>query len=246
MNPFQDFDQYYEFSKEFAITVEGSILFATAEKIDYERCLFWQKECLQFIRQHHKLKIFFIVSHPNVLTVGRGLQKKAGGTTLEGLVEQDYTALKLPFPLYTIKRGGGMTFHHPGQVICYPIVSLNFWSLKQLTLDLLSWSETFALECDSELKLEGKLNPLGLWHGMHKIASIGIGVEHFVTHHGLAFNLYRDDDMFAWLKSAFPCGLSGNTYRSLEDIVNRPCAKNSWNIYATSFQQIILKALSIK
>ena len=189
---------------------------------DYSDALEAQKKCLQFVRENRAARILICCSHPHVFTVGRGLQK--GKTEeLKALVDFDMGMVKqLSFPVHKINRGGGLTFHYPGQWIIYPIVNLNNpdFNLKTLTYWLL---EKVKVVIEKEFSLHGldyDRPLLGLWCGRTKVASVGIGVEHFVTYHGLALNLTRDAFMFKELSRINPCGLSALSYSCLSDHVD--------------------------
>jgi lipoyl(octanoyl) transferase len=181
----------------------------------------FQRKCLELLQEKPNLRIIICTSHPRVFTNGRGLQKPRKGEVLN-LVEFDpYRAKDLPFPFFQIERGGGLTFHHPGQMIIYPIVKLNpkTLSLSGIINDLFD----FAIEVLNEwgqtgLNHENKL--LGLWHKEKKLASMGIAIEKFTTFHGMALNFYNDLEMKQALNVVNPCGLNAETYTSVEELMD--------------------------
>lgn len=187
---------------------------------DYKEALDFQMKCVERVQQNPELEIWIFCSHPHCFTMGRGLQKN-----VENLIPCP-PDLSVPFPLYQIKRGGGLTFHYPGQWIVYPIVNLNnrHWTLKTLVDWLLESvkNELTGLDPDFGLDLKMKRHPLGLWHKDKKIASLGIEIQHFVTLHGLALNFYEDKQMFEALKMVNPCGLKGDIYSSVREIRKVP------------------------
>ena len=62
---------------------------------------------------------------------------------------------------------------------------------------------------------------MGVWHERSKLASIGVGLNHFVTEHGLALNLVYDEEMFNELKRINPCGMDSKIYTSLDQIIGK-------------------------
>lgn len=196
-------------------------LFATKWNWQYESALEFQYLCLDLVKQNPKLKVFIFCNHPHCFTMGRGLQK-GKGNSFEELVEFDMNrASSLKFPVYKIKRGGGLTFHYPGQWICYPIINLNnpMFSLKTLTYSVLEWVKT-TLENEFKIeKLDYNRELLGLWKEERKISSVGIGIERFVTMHGIALNVFRDEDMFDELSKINPCGLGSSIYTTVNEHV---------------------------
>ncbi len=185
---------------------------------DYRDAELFQKQALSFVKEHRYFKIYIFCNHPHCFTMGRGLQK-ISGKTISDLVEFDENIMNsLSFPIYKINRGGGITFHYPGQWIFYPIINLSNpdYSLKNLTFWLLEKVRS-VLELDFSVgELDHRRELLGLWRRDSKIASVGLGVERFVTLHGIALNVEWDDAMFNELLKINPCGLSSNIYKSFD------------------------------
>lgn len=188
---------------------------------DYQVALSFQEEIVKRIYQDKKVKVIIICSHPHCLTLGRGLQRRTESDI--GLVDFDEALReKISIPLYDIKRGGGITFHYPGQLILYPILSLE--NHKRKVMDFLK-----EILCEVQRLLENlyfisslssEKDLIGIWHNEKKLASIGLCSHKFITYHGLALNLYRDEKMQEVLKSIFPCGISGERYSSLDQIID--------------------------
>lgn len=189
---------------------------------EYEKAHAFQKESVAFLQEHPKARILIVCSHPRLFTMGRGLQKAKKGQTLN-LTEFSGDASLLPYPLHKIERGGGLTFHHPGQLIFYPIVKLN---PKTLSLSKMI-DDVFSMTSDV-LKLWGLPGTdtghelLGLWKGNRKLASMGIAIDKLTTYHGMALNFYKDHDMMKAMQELSPCGLNATTYASVEDYVFLP------------------------
>jgi lipoyl(octanoyl) transferase len=188
---------------------------------DYGQAHQFQRELLELIAQTPQQRFIICCSHPRVFTYGRGLQKPRKGEELD-LKDFDLNlAADLPFPFYKIERGGGLTFHYPGQMIIYPILRLNPTTLSLSTMI----DELFQAAVDilqlwgvSDLSHHHKL--LGLWAGNRKIASMGIAIEKLTTFHGMALNFYHDHEMMRALSQINPCGLEAKTYTAVEDLID--------------------------
>jgi len=183
----------------------------------------FQKEALLYLQEFPQTRFLICCNHPRVLTNGRGLQRPRKGQTLN-LVEfksSDYP--RLPFPLHQIERGGGLTFHHPGQFIFYPIIKLNpkTLSLSKMIDDIFNFSIA-VLENWGIQNLSHSNELLGIWHENKKLASMGIAIEKLTTYHGMALNLYLDLEMRTALNILNPCGLSADTYISAEELISLP------------------------
>jgi lipoate-protein ligase B len=200
------------------IPVRENIYFIEKWNANYPEVLDLQERCVELVRQNPKWSIFIFCNHPNCFTLGRGLQRAQEFN----LIDFDPTLKeRLPFPLYEIKRGGGLTFHHPGQWVLYPIINLNRKNIDVykvmntcLSITQKILQEKFHI---TDLSHEEKL--LGLWHlKKRKVASIGLAVSHFVTYHGISLNILRNEEMSKALMLVNPCGLPGEIYQDVESI----------------------------
>ncbi|MBC7539544.1 MAG: hypothetical protein H7281_12040 [Bacteriovorax sp.] len=206
---------------------------------DYLQAEKFQLECIDFIYKNPHISILIICSHPHCFTIGRGLQK-IKETTSQELIDFDHQT-KLSYPLYTIKRGGGLTFHYPGQFVFYPILNLtvNKLAVYDLMLKVLEISKDLIQDQFSFQGLEIKKDLLGLWFenefSRAKVASIGLAVNRFNTYHGLALNFLNDEPMFEALKSIHPCGLPGEIYRDLEILICRKISLDERERFCSQF-----------
>jgi lipoate-protein ligase B len=109
-------------------------------------------------------------------------------------------------------RGGRVTYHGPGQLVAYPIVSLRPYGddvhayVRGLERVAISALAEFGVEAAT---IEGLT---GIWVGDRKIGSIGVHVSRGVTTHGLAINVNNDLQPFEWI---VPCGIDGVRMTSL-------------------------------
>ena len=104
-------------------------------------------------------------------------------------------------------RGGDVTYHGPGQLVGYPIVTLPEWRdglrdvvayVRQLEDVLIDALGGFGIDAHREPRLTG------VWVGDEKIAAIGVKVAHGRTRHGFALNVDPDLAMFDHI---VPCGI---------------------------------------
>jgi lipoate-protein ligase B len=188
---------------------------------DYGVAHQFQRKTIELLELKPQQRIIICCSHPRTFTHGRGLQRPKKGESLDLVEFNPLSITSLPYPFHQIERGGGLTFHHPGQLIIYPIVKLN-----PKTLSLSKMIDTLFDVARDELKewglggLSHENKLLGLWYGDKKLASMGIAIEKLTTFHGMALNFYRDDEMRQALMKLNPCGLDGNTYISVEEILD--------------------------
>jgi lipoyl(octanoyl) transferase len=120
---------------------------------------------------------------------------------------------QLPYPLFTINRGGQATYHGPGQLIGYPIVDL-----RRCGQDLhryLRWLEDLLIKTLHLFGISARTRSglTGVWVQDRKIASIGVGVRHWITMHGFALNVCGDLRPF---ERIVPCGITNVRMTSIE------------------------------
>ena len=143
-----------------------------------------------------------LLEHEPVYTIGRTPDQSS-------LVD----AAHLPHPLFAINRGGQATYHGPGQLIGYPIIDL-----RRCGQDLhryLRWLEDLLIQTLAIYEISARTRPglTGVWIDERKIASIGVGVRHWITMHGFALNVCGDLAPFARI---IPCGIQNVTMTSVE------------------------------
>ncbi|NMC42353.1 MAG: lipoyl(octanoyl) transferase LipB [candidate division Zixibacteria bacterium] len=204
---------------------------------EYAAALEWQNRMVRY-RQHGSLRdTLFYIEHPAVVTVGRDchnvdLSRASGIET------------------HRITRGGGSTYHGPGQLVVYPIFDLTRRGrdLRRFVHDLeegiIRALAEYGLSCGRREKYTG------VWTGDRKIASIGVAVTQWVSFHGAAINLTTDLNGFRVIN---PCGLSPETMTSLERETGRAVALTDFaphltaayaDIFDTDFQEIDLEELA--
>lgn len=220
-------------SEENLSFLNDKTLIVTKWNWNYREAHSFQRWALNFI-QENPFRILICTSHPEVLTNGRGLQKPRKGETLNLVEFRPEEHSHLPYPLHQIERGGGLTFHHPGQFIFYPIVKLNPTNLS--LSHMMNQIFDFSIEVLNDWGLkdlhhEHKL--LGLWHQEKKLASMGIAIEKLITFHGMALNIFHHPHMKEALRTLNPCGLNSDTYSSVEELIKLP--DNALEAFKTEF-----------
>ena len=208
-----------DFDNLLVTETKSGMIFVERYNWPYLDALKFQEACVDYVYKNPAISIIISTNHPACLTVGRGLQKKIGDKTQ--LVDfSNWQREQINIPIYDIKRGGGMTFHHPGQLVIYPVVNLTkhkikvYWLMNNLLKEL---SEVLC-ELYGPAEFDYCRDLLGLWVNSAKLASIGLQVRRFVTFHGLALNVHENETINTSLQSIYPCGLPGETYKSLRSI----------------------------
>jgi lipoyl(octanoyl) transferase len=172
-------------------------------RVAFADALLLQEKLVAEKRVNHSLgDELLLLEHEPVYTIGRTPDQ----SSLLGVAH-------LPHPLFPINRGGQATYHGPGQLIGYPIIDL-----RQCGQDLhryLRWIEALLMETLAEVGIVATTRPglTGVWIEGRKIASIGVGVRHWITMHGFALNVCGD---LAPFDQIVPCGIANVTMTSIE------------------------------
>ena len=139
--------------------------------------------------------------HPHVYTLGRH------GKAANMLLSEEQLE-RIGASLFHIDRGGDITYHGPGQLVCYPILNLEDFHLgRKEYLHLLE--EAVTRVCASYGIEAGRVDgATGVWLETgtpreRKICAMGVRSSHFVTMHGLALNVNTDLRYFSYIH---PCG----------------------------------------
>ncbi len=166
------------------------------------------------------------VQHPHVYTLG-----KSGKATNMLLSEKQLE--KIGAQLFHIDRGGDITYHGPEQLVCYPIINLEDYQLGLKSY--IHMLEEAVIEVCKDYGIEaGRVEgATGVWLAIgtpseRKICAIGVRSSHFVTMHGLAFNVNTDLRYFSYIN---PCGFINKGVTSLEKEIG----------HKVSFEEVVSK-----
>ena len=184
-------------------------------RIEFAQALALQDEMVARKREDHSMPDeLFLLEHEPVYTIGRTPDRSslsaAGSRPSRG---GELGRTHLPHPLFSINRGGQATYHGPGQLMGYPIIDL-----RRCGQDLhkyLRWLEQLLIDLLADFDIAGQRREslTGVWAENRKIASIGVGVRHWITMHGFALNVCGDLSPFDHI---VPCGIKNVAITSME------------------------------
>ncbi len=118
-------------------------------------------------------------------------------------------------------RGGKITYHGPGQLICYFVLDLR---KKKDIRKFITIIEKTIIQTLKFYKIESfpDKNNIGIWHKSNneikKIAAIGIRVSKWIAYHGFAININNDLENY---KKIIPCGISDKGVTNLKNILDQ-------------------------
>lgn len=146
-----------------------------------------------------------LVEHEHVFTLGRR-------GSMDDIIEAKA-------PVFRVERGGGATYHGPGQLVGYPIMDLSGLGLgiKQYVRKL----ENVLVKTLQRFNVGACVREgyPGVWVGGRKIASIGVALRNWVAFHGFALNVNPNMSYFRGIK---PCGMPPELMTSVEELLGSP------------------------
>jgi lipoyl(octanoyl) transferase len=200
------------------MSLAGHLNVRWLERMEFGPALALQEEIVAKKRNDHLFEDqLLLLEHEPVYTIGRTPDRSSLSATAR-IRRGELGSTHLPHPLFSINRGGQATYHGPGQLMGYPIIDLRRcgqdlhkylrW-LEQLLIDLLAHYDIAAQRRESLT---------GVWVANRKIASIGVGVRHWITMHGFALNVCGDLSPFDHI---VPCGINNVAMTSMEKETGR-------------------------
>ena len=182
-----------------------SILIRDLGMISFQEAYGLQESLTTDVFAESEQETLLLLEHLPVYTIGRGGNEK-------NILDRNIEAVR-------INRGGDITFHGPGQLIGYPIIRLGRRGkdlrhyLRFLEEMIIRVVEDFGI---ASYRVPGRT---GVWTDRGKLASIGVGVRHWVTMHGFALNVTTELDAFSRIN---PCGIADCVITSMEQICGFP------------------------
>jgi lipoyl(octanoyl) transferase len=184
-------------------------------RVEFARALALQEEIVVRKRNDPSLEDqLLLLEHEPVYTIGRNPDQSSLSAAGPGPIRDgELGTAHLPHPLFVINRGGQATYHGPGQLMGYPIIDL-----RRCGHDLhkyLRWLERLLIEVLAKQGIAAtrRESLTGVWVEDRKIASIGVGVRHWITMHGFALNVCGDLSPFNHI---VPCGIHNVAMTSME------------------------------
>lgn len=156
--------------------------------------------------------VILALEHKPVITLGKHATEKDVFPSQEFLKQKGVD-------FFRTDRGGQVTCHMPGQLVLYPIISL-----EKLSLGVRPYVRALEDSCldllrEYDVQGEVKDDSPGIWISGKKIASVGVRVKERVTLHGLALNISNHLDLFTWVS---PCGMPRCSMTRLDRETQKP------------------------
>ena len=185
--------------------------------IKYEKAIKFMEERLENINKNKSEELIWILKHDNIYTAGTSFQERE-------ILDKSIKVIKT-------NRGGKITYHGPGQLICYFVIDLK--KRKKDIRKFITTIEKTIIDTLQYYNITGFVDKknIGIWHKKNnkikKIAAIGVRVRKWIAYHGFSININSDLNMY---NSILPCGIkdkgvtnlkeiNDQSYKNLEDII---------------------------
>ena len=173
--------------------------------IKYDDAIRHMEERLMDINENNTNELIWILEHEDLYTAGTSYKENE-------ILDKSINIIKT-------NRGGKITFHGPGQLICYFVIDL-----KKRNKDIrkfISIIEKTIMDTLNHYKIDtfADKDNIGIWYKSNnevkKIAAIGIRVSKWIAYHGFAININNDLENY---KKIIPCGISDKGVTNLKSI----------------------------
>jgi lipoate-protein ligase B len=190
----------------------SAVLLLELGRVPYERAWQLQRRLVSARQEERVDGVLILLEHDPVITLGRTASRDHILASAEELRQAGIT-------VHTVERGGDVTYHGPGQLVGYPILSLQAHHLG--VSDYMHALEEVILRTLDDFGLPAcrRTGLIGVWVEDRKIAALGARVERGVTFHGFALNVAPDLKHFGFI---VPCGLVGAQVTSMERELSQP------------------------
>ena len=173
--------------------------------VDYRKAVIFMEKRLDKIREGKARELIWILEHNDIYTAGSRSKKSE-------ILDKKIKVIKT-------NRGGKITWHGKGQLICYFVINLNKRNkdirkfITNIEKSIISTLKEFKIKSFSDRQ------DIGIWikieGNIKKIAAIGIRVKKWIAYHGFSININNDLKKY---NKIIPCGIKNKSITNLESI----------------------------
>jgi len=173
-----------------------------------------EKKVEKIINKKDENELIWFLSHPSVFTGGISFKEKE--------------ILDKSIKIFKSSRGGKLTWHGPGQLVCYFVINLN--KRKKDIRKFINIIEESIIDtlCEYKIKTKSDREKIGIWYTkdkkLKKVAAIGIKVKKWIAYHGFSLNINNNLDSY---KKIIPCGIMDREVTNLNNIKKQDYTKIS-------------------
>ena len=175
----------------------------STKPVEYKEAIDFLEKRLVQINQKKETELIWILEHPNIYTAGTSYNENE-------ILDKSINVVKT-------NRGGKITYHGPGQTICYFVIDLN--KRKKDIRKFTTTIENIIIQTLKEYQINSfnDRDNIGIWvnhkNKIKKIAAIGIRVSRWIAYHGFSINVNNNLENY---NKIIPCGIKNKSVSSLQ------------------------------
>ena len=176
--------------------------------VKYEDALRLMEERLLQIDQKKSKDLIWVLEHENIYTAGTSYKENE--------------ILDKAINIFKTNRGGKITYHGPGQLICYFVIDLK--KIKKDIRNFISIIEKTIIDSlkSYDINTFSDKENIGIWYDdnskIKKVAAIGVRVSKWIAYHGFSINIDNDLNKY---DAIIPCGINDKGITNLKTINNQ-------------------------
>ena len=183
----------------------------SAKPVNYFDAVNLLEERLQQLHNNKEKELIWTLSHDEIFTAGTSYDKSE-------IIDKSIKIIKT-------NRGGKITCHGPGQLICYFVIDLRDKKDVRKFITILEKTIKETLKFFKIDTFADKKN-IGIWYKkdnkIKKVAAIGVRVRKWIAYHGFAININNSLNQY---KKIIPCGISDKGITNLKEINDQDYSK---------------------
>ena len=175
----------------------------STKPVEYKEAIDFLEKRLVQINQKKETELIWILEHPSIYTAGTSYNQNE-------ILDKSITVIKT-------NRGGKITYHGPGQSICYFVIDLN--KRKKDIRKFTTTIENIIIQTLKEYQINSfnDRDNIGIWvnhkNKIKKIAAIGIRVSRWIAYHGFSINVNNNLENY---NKIIPCGIKNKSVSNLK------------------------------
>ena len=178
----------------------------SVKPVNYIDAINFMEERLEQIFKKNEKELIWTLEHEEIYTAGTSYSKT-------DIIDKSIKIIET-------NRGGKITCHGPGQLICYFVLDLR--NKKDIRKFINSIEKTIIETLRTfDIKVFADKNNIGIWHNdkgtISKVAAIGIKVKKWIAYHGFSININNNLNQY---KKVIPCGIKDKGITNLIKIKN--------------------------